>query len=89
MCDGAICESVGWGNCSTTITGVCNCQDSKLTKNSTFTGENCECCEAGACQKHCFNRFTQGRNKEDMCTKGGTCDCENAQRGNGQSCNVI
>ena len=31
-----------------------------------FTGEFCECCESGECQKQCFNRFTDGRAKKDM-----------------------
>ena len=81
------CDSVQGGNCTTVITGQCYCQQGQQTKNSTYDGRNCECCKSGECQKHCFNRFTTGRDKSDMCSGSGSCNCE--ERRNGEECNVI
>ena len=49
---------------------------------STYNGTKCECCEAGECQKQCFTRFVkkEKKEKEDMCSGTGDCNCEQVGR---------
>ena len=67
------------------VNATCTCFDMKRDKThkSTFSGEECKCCEAGACKKNCFNRFSD----QEMCSGHGTCDCSDSS--DGQTCKVL
>ena len=69
------CNEKGSGNCE------CPLLKRRSTfenfERSTFNGTFCECCTAGECQKQCFNRFTKGKETNEMCSRSGTCDCQN------------
>ena len=86
-------------DCNERGSGHCKCPLLKRRSifedfgGSTFEGKFCECCTAGECQKHCFSRFTKGKENNEMCSSNGTCDCKkggawNKDQKQGKKCKV-